>query len=240
MPIYIRLFVFHHSPTISELRIWQRYLYFSVFVRSTADGNCLYNSCALLLTGHEDLCHVLRAATSLELCLNNDFYATHPFIETKIVENPGYHKNSIFGMAVSNKAGKKWSSGEESINKCILREAMYNTSNRNWGSLLCMLALSSVVGHQIKSVYPSTDNLYEKVFNGVIYPHDTNDNNGELHIMWSRFGSIEKELTTFQPNHFIPVLLKKPILSIDCVTTENLERPAKMMKLDGKGIGMCF
>ena len=39
-------------------------------------------------------------------------------------------------------------SGEESINKCILREAMYHARNRNWGTLLCMLTLSSVVGHQ--------------------------------------------------------------------------------------------
>ena len=83
---------------------------------------------------------------------------------------------------------------------------MYNTSNRNWGTLLCMLELSSVVGHQIKSVYPATDNLYEKVFNGGIYPRNTNDNNGELHITLSISGIIEKDLTTFQPNHFIPVL----------------------------------
>ena len=48
------------------------------------------------------------AATSLELCLNNDFYATHPIIKTKIGENPDNHKYSIYGMAVWNKAGKKF------------------------------------------------------------------------------------------------------------------------------------
>ena len=48
------------------------------------------------------------AATYLELCLNNDFYATHPIIETKIVENHDNLKKSIFGMAVWNKAGKKF------------------------------------------------------------------------------------------------------------------------------------
>ena len=50
---------------------------------------------------------------------------------------------------------------------------------------------------KIKSVYLSTDNLYEKVFNGAIYPRNISENNGEnngeLH-MWSRFGSIEKVL----------------------------------------------
>ena len=82
------------------------------------------------------------AATSLELCLSNDFYATHPIIETKIGENPENHKYSICGMAFWK---LEKNSGEESINKCILREAMYHTSNRNWETLLCMLTLSSVV-----------------------------------------------------------------------------------------------
>ena len=89
------------------------------------------------------------AATSLELCLNNDFYATHPIIETKIGENPDHHKYSIqCGMEWQSGTKLEKNSGEESINKCILREAMYHTRNRNWGTLLCVLTLSSVVGHQ--------------------------------------------------------------------------------------------
>ena len=95
------LMCLNHSQTISELHVSQCYLYFSVFVRSTEIPVPSYwlemKTCATHL-----------AATSLELCLNNDFYATHPVIETKIGENPDNHKYSICGMAVWNKAGKKF------------------------------------------------------------------------------------------------------------------------------------
>ena len=58
--------------------------------------------------------------------------------------------------------------------------------------------------------------------------------------MWSRVGSIEKEFKSFQPNHFLPVYLKQPVLSNAVVSSEKLKqsRPIKMMKLDGKGAGM--
>ena len=90
------------------------------------------------------------AATSLELCLNNDFYETHPFIETKIIENPAYHtKIQYLEWQSRTKLEKNRVQGKKSINKYILREAMYNTSSHNWGTLLCMLALSSWSSNQI-------------------------------------------------------------------------------------------
>ena len=46
--------------------------------RCTANGNCMYNSCLLLLNGEGDLCHLLRGLVTLELLVvvfqkgNND------------------------------------------------------------------------------------------------------------------------------------------------------------------------
>lgn len=45
---------------------------------STGDGNCLYNSASLLLSGDEDLSGPLRLVTAAEMFLHQHFYANHP------------------------------------------------------------------------------------------------------------------------------------------------------------------
>ena len=109
--------------------------------KATADGNCLYNSCSILLTGREQLHRTLRAAVSLELCLHADYYASHPCINDKIRENPEHHENLIFGLAVSNSAGSKWSAGDETKMLCVIHESVHIKS-RTWGSFMTMLAIS--------------------------------------------------------------------------------------------------
>ena len=68
--------------------------------RSTADGNCLYNSSSILLIGNESLCHVLRLLVAAELFLEADFYANHPYFQQNN-EKTHYSKNTVFALALS-------------------------------------------------------------------------------------------------------------------------------------------
>lgn len=43
----------------------------------SGDGNCLFNSASVLITGSEDLAVTLRLLTAAELFLHPDFYANH-------------------------------------------------------------------------------------------------------------------------------------------------------------------
>ena len=43
-----------------------------------SDGNCLFNSGSVLMTGDEDLSAELRLLTAAELFLHVDYYAYHP------------------------------------------------------------------------------------------------------------------------------------------------------------------
>ena len=54
---------------------------------SLADGNCMLSSLSILLVGHNGLVDKLRVLCSLELYLNNEFYASHPFFEDTFQAN---------------------------------------------------------------------------------------------------------------------------------------------------------
>ena len=48
-----------------------------IAVKSTWDGNCLFNIASLLKSGNEEWCHILRTATAAELLLNEKSYVDH-------------------------------------------------------------------------------------------------------------------------------------------------------------------
>ncbi len=47
-------------------------------VQVKSDGNCLFNSGSVLMTGDEHLSAPLRLLTAAELYLHSDYYAHHP------------------------------------------------------------------------------------------------------------------------------------------------------------------
>ena len=74
-----------------------------------------------------------------------------------------------------------------------------------WGSHVCLLALSNVVDSQIICIYPASGTDYDTIMNGVIIPR--RGPGGMLHILWSRTTSLATQSGPFQPNHFCPVIL---------------------------------
>ena len=75
-----------------------------MYIRATPDGNCLNNSCSILLCGSEALNPLLRAAVSLELLINAQYYTSHPYLQDKLLKNPSRHENTIYNMSLSLEA----------------------------------------------------------------------------------------------------------------------------------------
>ena len=49
-----------------------------VTLRSTGDGNCLFNSTSITFHGAENLTGLLRLLVTCELLAHSEFYANHP------------------------------------------------------------------------------------------------------------------------------------------------------------------
>ena len=185
-------------------------------LKTRSDGNCMYRACSKLLCGHEDLWNLLRDLTSIELFKNQEFYAFHPYIKDK--SHLFASENTAFSAAASDGA---LADGYERNNPSsravvIRREAIRNAVPDTFSSLLCMFALSSVVGMDITTVYPEEigkETKYSKFLNGTILPRVESTlfskacSNVPIILMWTTSGiTVLPGLdSSFHPNHFVPL-----------------------------------
>lgn len=181
---------------------------------------------------------------TLELFLNRQYYATHPYIIDKISKNCKHRSDAgIFGMFISNTSDSKFGSGAEKgkANRvaCIIHEARLNIENRRWCSMISLIALSNVVGRNIKSIYPASSDFHETISNGMVYARENSvEKKQPLLIMWSRTQSVNEFGTAkFMANHFVPIFIQQKIMD-PLVDDSYVEKPPKLMKLDGRGSGM--
>ena len=81
------------------------------------------------MTGSEGLHHLLRAAVTMELYTNAEYYASHPYFTQKHTENPGL--KMVTPLCFSHQT-----TGETTdIHEMILKEAKRNVMNNtcvNW------------------------------------------------------------------------------------------------------------
>jgi hypothetical protein len=92
----------------------------------------------------------------------------------------------------------------------VQREALRNAVSGCFSSLLCMMALTSVTGMEMTTVYPEKDCKSSKFLNGTILPRAAHNSfsrklvqDVQLIIMWSRSGitilpGVETDVTVFK------------------------------------------
>ena len=113
--------------------------FFWIIYSCKVDGNCLYNACSTLLIGSENLASLLRAAVTLDLYKNAEYYSSHPCLASQYEKFPD-RKTVIKFMVMSFDASDSVSSI-----KSIVNEAERNAVDRNLGTLMTMFVFSSVV-----------------------------------------------------------------------------------------------
>ena len=93
-----------------------------VAVKTTGNGDCLYNAVSLVMDGTESNASLLRLLVALELLLNMDFYIHHPRL-TSFSNTDSHHPDTLFSLCLTTNSDQvfhdKSRSREEAI--CLRR-----------------------------------------------------------------------------------------------------------------------
>ena len=187
---------------------------------ATADGNCLFHSASILLSGDESLAPTLRMLTASELFAYSEFYSTHPQL-TRATQAADYSIGAVLNIFLSNRKAEKVFNGDmNSISRAIEMLAQETATPSVYASPFVILALASVLGKPVFSIYPDvpTSISIKRAIHGVFHPrqailagdlHQQDEKNDFLYIMWTR--SAYSPLFDWKPNHFVPLVpLNKP------------------------------
>lgn len=174
-------------------------------LKASGDGNCLFNSMSILLNKNEDFAKLLRLLSAVELFTNPSFYANHP--EVKKAANFLKKDLEFIFPDVVSRDGQDAYYIEHEKEIAVLAEAKRVCINTSYCSLVTVMALSSVVGFPIYSLYPENNYVHRCLFNQKIQPRiPFSTRLNCAYILWSRI-SIEKKAGAFYiPNHFVPVI----------------------------------
>ena len=160
--------------------------------RTSADGNCLFNSASLVVTEDESLSTTLRILVCIELFLNAKFYAYHPYLEDAEERSLFDSDNTPFTYALSESSAPRF--GDNDRQSCVRKEAIFMAHIKEWASLICILARSTVIRRNICSYYPIIGlPAIEQLMNGEINPRLTSNT-----IMYFMFYGPETVTSTTQ------------------------------------------
>ena len=180
--------------------------------KSTANGNCLFNSVSRLLVGNDSIsCH-LRLLTALELSMNTEFYAEHPRLHVSY--DSGFCKATMFTICLSTLGIGIWDISKNRT-KAIQAEARVASKTKEWAGMVHLMALASVIARPIFSVYPNVPLVFRKLLHGTIQPRVAEHIQAQestVYIMWSRDGNFDATSGRwYEPNHFIPLLKSEQV-----------------------------
>ena len=184
------------------------------FFSTSANGNCLFNACSIALTGNESLSSYLRCLTSVELFENAKFYANHPLIESQHKNGAFTSLKNAFAMCLSDAALTIFEQSDEIA--AVLEEAKQTANNYTFSSMVCMVALSTVIQCGIQSYFPiSNDTVAKenwdslaKMFNCTIYPRDHIHGNAIEYVHFFRCAAMPQRYLVDRripstKNHFV-------------------------------------
>lgn len=123
--------------------------------KATGDGDCLFNSASHIVVGNESLSHLLRLLTIVELYSYSSFYAKHPAFQEYL--NAGvansYDEDTVFTLCLTALGAAMWD-GKDRIS-AIKAEAEGSSKEKVWCGMFHFMALASVLGRPLYSVYPN-------------------------------------------------------------------------------------
>ena len=173
---------------------------------SKPDGNCLFNSVSILFCGTEALSSHLRMQTFLELYNNNEYYARHPFIENYHIENcSDMTYETLFGTLCYHDQTYSILQSE-GFGAALRKEIRETVILGHDACLLHILALSSVIGRPITSVYPDNSYKFSDAYNCSISSRILRSNVASITLCWTNTLEWFDRTSRFLPNHFVPLV----------------------------------
>lgn len=154
----------------------------AITAKTLGNGNCLFNAVSIWFKGNEGMAHELRLRAAVEMLVNKDRYLEMPKVSEYNLLSPSY---------------------ESSVADCAI--------DGGYSSVWTIAALATVIGHNIRVVYPPMNgpgDLAFRCLHGIIEPlQQLTRPQEEIIIMWTNLGHYKGGLWT--PNHFVPVIPKR-------------------------------
>ncbi len=177
-------------------------------VKTTGNGDCLYNAVSLALVGNESYAMRLRLLVALELALNVKFYAQHPKFSS--FPSDGRHPNTVFSLCLTKSSDKAFHDNNQDRQMAIWSEARAASTPKKWSGYFHVLALSSVLARPVFSTYPNCQSWTRDFVHGIVYPRLA-IHTDPVFLLWSREGSDTRPGAWYEPNHFVPLYVtEKP------------------------------
>lgn len=188
--------------------------------RSTANGNCLFNSASIILYGSESYSVQLRLAVIIELMKDAGRYLEIGAFETDII----YSNNALDSVEFLKKMNQDNPEYEKYF--AYLSELKRMCSNFSWCTLMAFYGLSNAVKQPVYTIYPEIKSkLIREIYHCKIKPFQqrATQSSGEtsvvleqpLFILWTNTSiktKIEADTVlienNFHPNHFVPCFLE--------------------------------
>lgn len=133
-------------------------------VATTGNGNCLFNSASLAVCQNENLAYELRLRTCFELARNREFYRNYPLLVNCQIPYVGKKgSGGIMSLEMLYDLSCFSSSSldvhlKQGFEAAFNSEIMQTSVNYSYSGTLQIMALSSVLGVPIETVYPDQNN----------------------------------------------------------------------------------
>jgi len=182
-----------------------------VCIRSTANGNCFFNSASLIIYGHEEHHIQLRLAVIIELMANADYYLQQKIFEQDIL----YRDEALITNMEKVDTFKK--------SQEYIAELRLMCKPHSWCSMVAFFGLASVLHRPVESLFPNTGSEFmNRIYNCVIMPRQNPHYYPPCIIMWSSLSATDFQ-NSGKSNHFVPVFKRKS-LSYDSNLPQFLEK----------------
>lgn len=134
---------------------------------------------------------------------------------------------TVFTLALKEPGMAEWERSNNWVS-AIHREAIGECQIGEWSSLMHIMALSTVIGRPIFTIYPSCSKVIHPLLQGLIKPRIQTSNmvsdNNCFYILWSRDDGLDnRPNAVYVPNHFVPLFQREQV-----VTTEIFQKVHKV------------
>ena len=187
-----------------------------IAVHARGNGNCLCNSTSLCLSGDESRSTALRLLVASELYFNAEYYATHEAFK-QTAELMNIPESVLFPVALTASGDKAITDGGTKID-AVKAEAVDTCEDKKWGSLIHIMAIASVIGRPVYSLYPQVNFRYRPLMMNFIKPRISHSNDAfdePVYFLWSRDGDLDnqpilgtRQTTSFQLSLFLMRVMK--------------------------------
>lgn len=153
--------------------------------------------------------------TATELFFHSDFYSTHPQLLC-CAQETDFSVGTLVAIFLSNKKAEEVFNGnKKEIRSTIKMLAQETAKPYECASSFVILALASVLGRPIFSLYPDIPSaiIIKRAIHGIFYPrqsissadvYNKAGNNNVCYTMWTQ--ASWAPLANWKPNHFVPLV----------------------------------